>query len=75
LNNPTNPKMNKINMENKGFVKRIKKCIGGVNLMKAAGFVEKRGGFLSIPRINKENLSEWIAILGDYVENKVIVVE
>jgi hypothetical protein len=61
-------------MSNKAFTKRVKKCIGGMNLMKLIGFQE-RGGYLTLGRIEPENLKKWIEILADYVENKVIVVE
>lgn len=66
--------MNSINMENKAFIKRIKNCIGGINLMRKIGFVEKRGK-LSLPKIDGEVVQSWIDLLADYVENKVIVVE
>lgn len=60
-------------MSNKAFEKRVKKCIGGVNLLKKIGFVEK-GGDLVYLKKEVEILKEWISVLEKYVEDKVIVV-
>lgn len=60
-------------MENKAFIKRVKKCIGGVNMLKKIGFVEKSGNLVYQGR-DASSLKEWIEIIAKYVEDKIIVV-
>lgn len=60
-------------MENKAFIKRVKKCIGGVQLLQKIGFSEKNGVLVYMKR-SVEELKEWVEVIVKYVEDKIIVV-
>lgn len=60
-------KFRQINMENKAFQARVKKIIGGINMLKAIGFTEERGN-LVLARVESKRLTRWCELIKEQLK-------
>lgn len=64
---PQNEKFKRINMSNEAFQKRVGKVTGGVNILKAVGFVDTPDGMLEANTFDEKVLKETLK----YLENNL----
>ena len=63
-------KFRQINMENKAFVARVKKVIGGVNMLKIIGFKEENG-LLVLQRVESKKLTRWSELIKEQIKQSI----